>query len=80
MAGLALLSQRLPARHRSRAPNQWFALVDAFLGDETDTVKWLTRSADRHEWQALNLGVHPAYAGMRDSAGFRALRKRIGPP
>lgn len=56
---------------------QWFALVYAFLGDEPNTVKWLARSADLHEWQALNLAVHPAYASMENSAGFRALKKRM---
>jgi hypothetical protein len=58
--------------------NQWFALVYAFLGDEAGTVKWPERSADLHEWQALNIGVHPAYAGMRGSPAFRRLMKRMG--
>ena len=57
---------------------QWFALVYAFMGDEPNTVKWLERSADRHEFQALNLAVHPVYAPMRNSAGFRALERRMG--
>jgi hypothetical protein len=56
---------------------QWFALVYTFLGDEPNTVKWLERSADRHEWQALNVAVHQAYASMRNSPGFRALKKRM---
>lgn len=59
---------------------QWFALVYALLGDEPNTLKWLNRSADRHEFQALNIGVLPVYAGMRNSAGFRALRTRLGLP
>jgi tetratricopeptide (TPR) repeat protein len=57
---------------------QWFALVYAFMGDEPNTVKWLERSADRHEFQALNLAVHPVYAPMRNSARFRALERRMG--
>lgn len=57
---------------------QWFALVYGFLGDEPDTVKWLERSADRHEFQAMNLAVHPVFAPMRNSPGFQALRKRMG--
>ncbi len=44
---------------------QWFALTYAFMGDEPNTVKWLGRSADLHEFQALNLGVHP---GLRAHA------------
>ena len=56
---------------------QWFALVYAFMGDEPNTVKWLERSADRREWPALNIAVHPAYAQMRNSPGFRALMKRM---
>jgi tetratricopeptide (TPR) repeat protein len=59
-------------------PMQWFALVYGLLGDEPNTVKWLNRSADRHEWQALNLAVQPVFAPMRNSAGFRALKKRMG--
>jgi tetratricopeptide (TPR) repeat protein len=57
---------------------QWFALVYGSMGDEPNTVKWLERSADRHEFQALNLAVNPAFAPMRNSAGFRALEKRMG--
>ena len=60
------------------APMQWFALVYAFLGDEAETVKWLERSADRREQQALNLAVLPVYAPMRNSPRFRALKKRMG--
>ena len=59
-------------------PVQWFALTYAFMGDEANSVKWLERSADRHEWVALNLRVHPAYAFMRNSPRFQALEKRIG--
>jgi tetratricopeptide (TPR) repeat protein len=59
-------------------PMQWFALAYAFMGDEPNTVTWLERSADRHEWQALNLAVNPIFAPMRGSPGFRALRKRMG--
>jgi tetratricopeptide (TPR) repeat protein len=56
---------------------QWFALVYALMGDEANTVKWLGRSADRHEWQVLNLAVSPLYGQMRNSPGFHALKKRI---
>ena len=59
-------------------PMQWFALVYAFMGDEANTVKWLERSADRHEWQVLNIAVSPLYAPMRNSERFRAIEKRIG--
>jgi tetratricopeptide (TPR) repeat protein len=60
------------------AAMQWFALVYALLDDEPNTVKWLNRSADNHEWQVLNVAVNPVYAKMRGSAGFQALEKRIG--
>ena len=59
-------------------PFQGFALVYAFLGDEASTVKWLNRSADAREYQALNLGVNPAFKSMENSPGFRALKKRMG--
>jgi TolB-like protein/Tfp pilus assembly protein PilF len=57
---------------------QWFALAYALMGDEPNTMKWLERSADRHEWQALAIAVHPVFAPMRNSPGFRALEKRMG--
>ena len=62
----------------SGASMHWFALVYALLGDESNTVKWLERSADLHEWQALAIAVNPLYAPMRSSQGFRALEKRMG--
>jgi hypothetical protein len=57
---------------------QNFALGYGYLGDEENTVKWLERSADRHEWQVLNMGVNPAFKNMQDSPGFHRLKKRIG--
>lgn len=82
-AGQRQEALRLMRPYEDAYPNvtvslQWFALVYAFLGDEPNTVKWLQRSADRHEWQTLNLAVHPAYAAMENSPGFRALKKRLG--
>jgi serine/threonine-protein kinase len=59
-------------------PMQWFALAYGLMGDEPNTVKWLGRSADAREWQALNLAVNPVFAKMRTSPGFRALEKRLG--
>lgn len=50
----------------------------AVLGDETNTIKWLERSADRREWQALTIAVNPVFAPMEESAGFQKLRKRMG--
>jgi len=60
------------------ASMQGFALVYAFLGDEGNTLKWLERSADRREWAALNIAIHPVYAPMRNSSRFRALEQRMG--
>jgi predicted Zn-dependent protease len=82
-AGKKEESLRLIRPFEEKYPNpgvalQWFALVYAFMGDESNTVKWLERSADLHEWQALNLAVNPAYSPVRGSPGFRALIKRIG--
>jgi tetratricopeptide (TPR) repeat protein len=59
-------------------PMQWFAMVYANMGDEPNTVKWLQRSADRHEFQVLNIAIHPAYERFRSSPEFRALEKRVG--
>lgn len=57
---------------------QWFALAWASLGDHGQALKWLERSADLRESQVLNLAVNPAFAEMRNDAGFRTLVKRIG--
>jgi hypothetical protein len=48
------------------------------MGDEANTLKWLERSADAHEWQALNMAVHPVFAPMRKAPAFRALLHRMG--
>jgi TolB-like protein len=74
---------RLIRPYEEKYPNpgvamQWFALVYAAMGDGPDTVKWLGRSADRREFQALNLAVNPVFAPMRNSPGFVALKKRMG--
>jgi TolB-like protein/Tfp pilus assembly protein PilF len=63
---------------KTGVPMQWLALVYAYMGDESSTVRWLQRSADLHEFQVLNLAINPAYPRMRNSPGFRALEKRIG--
>jgi adenylate cyclase len=57
---------------------EWLAMVYSFMGDAPNTVKWLQRSADLHETQALFLAVDPAFAPVRNSPGFRALEKRLG--
>jgi adenylate cyclase len=57
---------------------EWLALVYAFMGDQPNTLKWLQRSADLHEFQALSIAVDPAFAAMRNSTGFLAFQKRMG--
>ena len=59
-------------------PRDWFALVYAFLGDEAKTVTYLEMSADRREYQAMYMGVHPFFAFLRNNPRFRALKKRMG--
>lgn len=66
------------AYRTSGASMAWFAMVYALLHDEPNTVKWLQRSADLHEWQALSIAVNPIYAPVRNSPGFQALEKRMG--
>jgi len=68
----------LEEKNSNAVAMQWFALGYAMLGDEPNTLKWLNRSADRREFQALNLAVHPVYAPMENSPGFVALKKRMG--
>jgi tetratricopeptide (TPR) repeat protein len=58
-------------------PLQAFALVYGFLGDESNALKWLERSADAREWQVLNVAVNPAFRAMEGSAGFHALKRRM---
>jgi allophanate hydrolase subunit 1 len=47
------------------------------MGDEPNTVKWLERAADHHEWQVLAIGVAPGFKNMGDSPSFHSLKKRI---
>jgi TolB-like protein/Flp pilus assembly protein TadD len=76
-------ARRLARPYEDKYPNagiplQWIAMAYAALDDEPNTVKWLNRAADRHEFLVLNLAVDPGYAKMRNSAGFVALTKRMG--
>ncbi len=57
---------------------QWFALAYASMDDEATALKWLQRSADRHEWQILNIGVNPIFLKMHNQPGFLELERRIG--
>ncbi|MDQ6700452.1 MAG: hypothetical protein M3Z36_09740 [Acidobacteriota bacterium] len=54
------------------------AAVYAWLDDEANTLKWLRRAADERDNGVVNIAVNPLYARMRDTPGFRALKKRIG--
>jgi TolB-like protein len=83
LAGQREEALRLIRPYEEKYPNtgvstQWFAGVYASMGDEPNTVKWLERLADQHEWAVLNIAVNPAFAAMRNSPRFRALKKRIG--
>ena len=60
------------------APLYWYALAYASLQDEPNTLKWLNRSADAHEWQTLFLAVDPSFSWMRDHSGMQQLKRRIG--
>lgn len=59
-------------------PAQSFALVYAHLGDEPSTAKWLQRSVDAREWQALTVAVNPAFRSMENSSAFLAIKSRMG--
>jgi len=56
----------------------YFANFYALLDDQASTLKWLERSADRHEYRALMIGVDPSFTKMRNTPGFRALEHRVG--
>jgi len=58
-------------------PLAGFARAYAFMGDEPNTVMWLERAADHHEWQVLAIAVDPVFKNMEDSPGFHRLKKRI---
>jgi len=77
--GLRLLRQ-LDGEYEkdTRVYRFWFAMACVALGDHAETLKWLEKSADLHEFQILSLAVFPTFAPMRDDPGFRALLKRIG--
>jgi TolB-like protein/Flp pilus assembly protein TadD len=82
-AGQREQAVRLIAPFEEKYPNAgvsmgWFALVYAFMGDQPNTLKWMERSADQHEWGILSIGIHPVYAFMQGSPGFHALKKRMG--
>jgi hypothetical protein len=55
-----------------------FENLYAALREEETALEWAQRSADRHEWQILALGVGPVIKPLLDRPGFRRLRHRIG--
>jgi tetratricopeptide (TPR) repeat protein len=59
-------------------PLQWFAWVYAFLGDESNAMLWLERSADRRESHALSFAVNPMLRNLHSNPRFRALQRRMG--
>ena len=75
---LKLVTLMEDGRVNQTLPCDWFALVYAFLGDEGKTITYLEMSADRREYQAMYMGVHPYFAFLRNNPRFRALKKRMG--
>ena len=55
-----------------------FALVYAMLGEDETAVTWLERSAQAHEFQALNIAIHPIFARPQHNPRLEALKKRMG--
>jgi hypothetical protein len=55
-----------------------FALVYAMLGEDETAVTWLERSAQAHEFQALNIAIHPIFARLQHNPRLEALKKRMG--
>ncbi len=82
-AGQREQALRLIRPYEEKYPNPgvsmaWFASVYAFMGDEPNTMKWVERSADRHEWAALSIAISPLLASMRNSPAFKSLKRRMG--
>ncbi len=67
----------IPPTLTGDVPMASFAFVYGVLGDEANTVKWMERSAERHEWQALSIAVNPVFAKMENTPGFRALKTKM---
>ena len=70
--------RRYPAHPATDIPSSAPTRGKLPLGDAPNTVKWLEKSADRREYAALDVAVHPIYARVRNAAGFQALMKRMG--
>lgn len=62
----------------TKVPRTAVAGIYAALRDEPNTLKWLNRAADDHEFAVLNVGVLPVYAPLRKSDRFQVLLKRLG--
>jgi hypothetical protein len=54
-----------------------FAIAYTAMGDAANAVKWMERSMDAREGPATYIRVDPELAKVQDSAGFRALKKRM---
>jgi serine/threonine-protein kinase len=55
-----------------------FALIHAMLGEDETAIDWLERSAAAHEFQALNIAIHPVFARLQSNPRLVALKKRMG--
>jgi TolB-like protein len=61
----------------SHLQNYYFAMAYAAIGDKPNTMKWLERSMDAREFQALYIRVEPMFAPFQDTPEFHALKKRM---
>lgn len=70
---------RLTADHASgQATPYEVAMVHARLGDETEALRWLERSATSGDFNYVCVGVDPAFDGLRAGEAGRALLRRTG--
>ena len=74
------LLRELEAKNASdpRFFREWFAAAHAVLGENTQALDWLERSADAREFQVLSVKVAPEFQPLRPLPEFQALVKRIG--
>ena len=58
-------------------PSTSFALINAYLGDKDQAMRWLEEGYEEHEFSMTKLNVAPEWDPLRDDPRFQDLLRRM---
>lgn len=74
----AILKEQRQLYAEGRISAYALAPTCAALGNDTDSLAWLTRSVGLHEPDVVGVLMDPAFARLRKTSGFRLLLRQAG--